>query len=87
MDPQTPPQARPSDLLYQAIRAALEAGFEVTLRPDKKKKTVNLSVTEAKNGAVNGCDVDLNPFEWALVGEGIATRINEAISILSPSGK
>lgn len=87
----TPTQIPPSapaptptvDVLYKSIRAALEAGLEVSLRPKKGKK-VTLTVSEAKNGCVNGCNVDLSPFEWALVGDGIAERINEAVRILKP---
>lgn len=67
--------------LYLAIREAMEAGLEVTLHPNKDK-TVKLTVSQAKQGCGAACEVDLIFFEWAFAGEGIANRINEAVSRL-----
>lgn len=67
--------------MYKELRALLEAGYEVTLRP-AKKDTVTLTVQEAKSGTVKGVEVDLGIMEWGLCEKGIADRLQEAATAL-----
>lgn len=72
--------------MYNELKALLEAGYEVSFRP-LKSGLLELTVQEAKNGTVKGCDVKMNPLEWGLVEKGIAARLQEALSALKPTAK
>ena len=67
--------------MYKQLRALLEAGYEVTLRPTPDMN-VTLTVQEAKNGTVKGVEVDLIMMEWALAEQGITDRLKEAAAEL-----
>ena len=67
--------------MYKELRALLEAGYEVNLRPSPDMN-VKLTVQEAKNGTVKGVEVDLIMIEWAFAEQGITDRLKEAFAQL-----
>ena len=68
--------------MYKQLRKLLKEGYEITLRPDAKRNNVTLTVQEAKNGTVKAVEVELGIMEWGFVEQGIASRLDEAISRL-----
>ena len=63
---------------YPFIVSLMQAGYAIELTPLPDGETVNLKVTEAKNGSVEGCEVDMCGMEWMFAEEGIAERLKEA---------
>ena len=73
---------RPSATCYPLLVELFKAGFAVEFRPKPGTDDVTMTVSEAKNGNVEGCEVDLCGMEWLFAEEGIAERLREAAETL-----
>lgn len=69
---------RSSASCYPLLVELFKAGFAVEFRPNTGTDDVTMTVTEAKNGNVEGCEVNLCGMEWLFAEEGIAERLREA---------
>lgn len=73
--------------MYPQLTRLLKAGFSVELSPKTDGETVTLTVQEAKNGIVDGVNIDLCGMEWLFAEEGIGDRLKEAAdTLLSNAG-
>ena len=69
--------------LYPIICELLEAGYSIELCPENKEE-VKLTVVEAGEGInLKGVEVELQAWEWALCGAGIAKRLHEIKDVLT----
>ena len=63
---------------YPIFRDLLQAGYAVELRPEEGSDSVTMTVVEARNGNVQGVEVELGGFEWLFSEQGLAERLEEA---------
>ena len=68
---------RSSATCYPLLVELFKAGFAVEFRPKEGTADVTMTVSEANNGKVEGCEVDLCGMEWLFAEEGIAERLRE----------
>ena len=69
---------RSAPTCYPILRDLLRAGYAVELRPEEDSDSVTMTVVEARNGNVEGVEVELGGFEWLFAEQGLAERLEEA---------